>query len=70
MVVIADDIDEEAKKQFIKFNFKKNFLFSFHGWTELRIAVFNLSKRTIDTNPSGKELRQNFKKTLKNFYII
>lgn len=69
MVVLADDIDEAAKKEFVNFSFRKNFLFSLHGWTELRIAVFNLAEKTIETNSLGKELRKNFKKTLKNFYI-
>ena len=69
MIVIADEIDDAAREQFIKFNFRKNFLFSLHGWTELRIAVFNLAEKTIETNSLGKELKQNFKKTLKKFYI-
>jgi hypothetical protein len=58
LVVLADVIDEEAKRLIRKTRFRKNFLFSFHGWMEYRVAAMECSTHTILSNFDGKGIRK------------
>ncbi len=60
LVVIANSASDEAHALFRKTRFRKNFLFSIHGWTDLRLALIDLSRPPSDqvtVNAAGKSLR-------------
>lgn len=57
LVVVADAIDDEAKKLARKAKFRKNFALGIRGWADLRLAVIDLSDRSVTTNSQGKEMK-------------
>ena len=65
LVILADAITPEAVKRIKRTRFRKNFLFSFHGWMEYRIAAMDCSAMRFYSNPAGRDprktLEQNFK---------
>ena len=60
LVILADTIDEEAKKLIKKTRFHKNYRLALHGWMEYQIAAMEVSTNSFLSNPAGK----NAKKTL------
>ena len=64
LVILADTIDEEAKKLIKKTRFHKNYRLALHGWMEYQIAAMELSTKSFLSNPAGKKakntLEQNF----------
>ena len=60
LVILADTIDEEAKKLIQKTRFHKNYRLALHGWMEYQIAAMEISTNSFLSNPAGK----NAKKTL------
>lgn len=56
LVIIAETADTNAKELVRKTKFRKNFSFGLKGWTDLRLALIDLSDSSITTNPQGKEL--------------
>ena len=57
LVVVADAVDDDARRAVKKTRFRKNFKLGFQGWADLRLAVVDLSMSSIVTNAMGKELR-------------
>lgn len=60
LVIIADSVTDEAAKLVSKTRYRKNYLFSIHGWADLRLAVVDLSRPAgsqIFTNPAGKQFK-------------
>lgn len=57
LVVIADAVDDDARRAVKKTRFRKNFKLGLQGWADLRLAVVDLSTSSIITNAMGKELR-------------
>ena len=60
LVILANTIDEEAKKLIKKTRFQKYFRLALHGWMEYQIAAMEISTNSFLSNPAGK----NAKKTL------
>ena len=64
LVILADTIDEEAKKLIKKTRFHKNYRLALHGRMEYQIAAMELSTKSFLSNPAGKKakntLEQNF----------
>ena len=58
LVILADTIDEEAKKLIKKTRFQKNFRLSLHGWMEYHIAAMECSTLSYLSNPGGKGARK------------
>ena len=56
LVIVAESADANAKELVRKTKFRKNFSFGLKGWTDLRLALIDLSDSSITTNPQGKEL--------------
>ncbi|MEA4815525.1 MAG: hypothetical protein VB120_01510 [Lachnospiraceae bacterium] len=56
LIIIADYIDEDIRREIKRFSYQKNFLFSIHGWMEFRSAALDLSDGSIITNRRGKSL--------------
>jgi hypothetical protein len=54
LVILADTIDEEAKKLIRKTRFQKNFRLALHGWMEYHIAAMEISTHSFLSNPAGK----------------
>ena len=54
LVVLADTIDEEAKKLIRKTRFQKYFRLALHGWMEYHIAAMETSTNNFLANPAGK----------------
>ena len=54
LVILADTIDEEAKKIIKKTRFQKYFRLALHGWMEYHIAAMETSTNSFLSNPAGK----------------
>ena len=58
LVILADTIDEEAKKLIKKTRFQKYFRLALHGWMEYHIAAMECSTNSFLSNPAGKGARK------------
>lgn len=58
LIVIADSVDDDAARLLKKTRFRKNFKLGLEGWTDLRLAVVDLSGRRVVTNGAGKDMKQ------------
>ncbi len=58
LVILADTIDEDAKRLIRKARFRKNFRLALHGWMEYHIAAMECSTNSFLSNPAGKEARK------------
>lgn len=69
LVILADTMDDQAKRLLKKTRMRKYFRFAFHGWMEYRIAAMEISTHRFFSNPAGRETRklleQNFSITKK-----
>ena len=54
LVILADTIDEEAKKLIRKTRFHKYFRLALHGWMEYHITAMECSTNSFLSNPAGK----------------
>ena len=54
LVILADTIDEEAKKLIRKTRFQKYFRLALHGWMEYHIAAMETSTNSFLSNPAVK----------------
>ena len=59
LVIVADTIDEEAKKLIKKTRFHKNYRLALHGWMEYQIAAMEISTMSFLSNPAGKGAKKN-----------
>ena len=59
LVILADTIDEEAKKLIQKTRFHKNYRLALHGWMEYQIAAMEISTTSFLSNPAGKKAKKN-----------
>lgn len=61
LVIIAKSCSDEAFKRVTSIRFRKNFCFGLRGWSDLRLAVVDLSQdssKAIVTNAAGKKLKE------------
>lgn len=61
LVIIANQCTDEAFKHVKSLRFRKNYRFGLHGWTDLRLAVVDLSRpqgKEVVTNAAGKQLKE------------
>ena len=58
LVILADTIDEEAKKLIKKTRFQKYYRLALHGWMEFHIAATESSTKTFLSNPAGKGIKK------------
>lgn len=56
LVIIADECTDEALRIAKKTRFRKNHRLGLRGWTDLRLAVVDLSRNTVTTNAAGTKL--------------
>ena len=63
-VFFCEDCTEEAVKMLKKCSLHKTFLFSFHGWLDLRLAIYNEADGNIITNGAGEPTGDFIKKVL------
>ena len=66
LIILADEIDQDAKEALQKLRFEKNFRLSLHGWMEFRIAAINFSNGEIISNRSGKDVREILEQNLQS----
>lgn len=64
LVVIADAVDDDARRAVRTTRFRKNFKLGLQGWVDLRLAVVDLSHSDVVTNAAGKELVRTLKANL------
>lgn len=57
LVVIADRVDDDARRAIRKARFRKSYKLGFQGWADLRVAAIDLSDASVTTNAMGKELQ-------------
>lgn len=60
LILLADSVSDEVKNKVKRVSRHKDFLFSLHGWADLRIAVRDMSGGKTATNRMGKELKKMF----------
>ncbi|MDO4400830.1 MAG: hypothetical protein Q4D27_07780 [Coriobacteriia bacterium] len=56
LVIVANEVDDEAKRQVKKTKFRRNFALGIRGWADLRLAAIDLSNKSVTTNSQGKEM--------------
>ena len=64
LVILADTIDEEAKKLIRKTRFQKYFRLALHGWMEYHIAAMECSTNSFLSNPAGKGAKKTLEQNL------
>ena len=64
LVIIADSIDDDAKKLLKRIKRRKYFRLALHGWMEYHIAAIETCTQSVLSNPAGRDkrktLEQNF----------
>lgn len=63
-VFVCGSCEAEALRALKKCRIHKTFLFSFHGWLEVRLAVCQTEERSVATNKAGRDMEKNLKKIL------
>jgi len=63
-VFICGSCEPEALQALKKCSIHKTFLFSFHGWLDVRLAACQAADRAIITNKAGKCMKKNLEKIL------
>lgn len=59
-ILVVDKIENiNIKKKISKFSYLKNYKFSFHGWSEVRLAIVDIGEKDIYSNRASKELVKN-----------
>lgn len=58
LVILADSIDDDAKKMIKKTKFYKSYKFSFWGWSHFRLVVKELSSNKVYFNRFGSDLKK------------
>ncbi len=61
LIIITDSASDEVMRAVTKTRFRKNYLLGIHGWTDLRLALINLSAPAgsqVVCNTAGKALRK------------
>ncbi len=67
LVIIANRCTDEAFKHVKSLRFRKNYRFGLRGWTDLRLAVVDLSRpqgKEVTTNAAGKQLKESLTSNL------
>lgn len=58
LVVIADEVSEEAWRLARKARYRKDFALGLRGWADLRVAVVDLATHRVRTNAAGKPMKE------------
>lgn len=61
LIIITDSASDEVMRAVAKTRFRKNYFLGIHGWTDLRLALVNLSASQgsqVVCNTAGKALRK------------
>lgn len=61
LIIIANCCSDEAFKRVKSIRFRKNFYLGLRGWSDLRLAVLDLSRsatEAVATNAAGKKLKE------------
>lgn len=62
LVILAGTIDPEAKREIKRTRFRKNYLFTLHGWMEYHIAAMECDTNCFLSNTAGKQARKNLER--------
>lgn len=63
-VFVCESCESEALKALKKCSIHKTFLFSFHGWMDVRLALCQINEQSITTNKAGKCMKKHLEKIL------
>lgn len=58
LILLCDGLDNQITGDIRKLRYTKNYKFSLHGYSTVRIAVLDIKSGSIFTNSRGKELRK------------
>ena len=64
LIILSENIDEETKRKAKKFQYRKNFRFSFWGWMEVSIAIVDCCDKTVIVNRQGSDVKKQIEKVL------
>ncbi len=56
LIIIAEKVDRAAAAAIPRIHRYKNYRFTFYGWTQYRVAVFEQSTKSVITNRQGRSL--------------
>ena len=62
LVILADTIDDDAKRLIRRTRMRKNYRLTLHGWMEYHIAAMEGSTHCFLSNPAGREARKNLER--------
>lgn len=62
LIVLAETIDEDAKRLIKRTRLRKNFMLTLHGWMEYHIAAMEGQTNCFLSNPAGREARKNLER--------
>jgi len=60
MIIIADETDDGIEKAVKKIRHHKDYMLSFHGWSDFRVAVYDTKAESVITNRAGSDLEKMF----------
>lgn len=63
-VFVCGSCEAEALRALKKCRIHKTFLFSLHGWMDVRLAVCQTDEHSVATNKAGRCMEKNLKKIL------
>lgn len=67
LIIVANSATDDAVKLVGKTRYRKSYLFSIHGWADLRLSVVDLSRekgKQVFTNPAGKRTKELLERNL------
>lgn len=63
-IFVCDSSEPAALKALKKTSIHKTFRFSFHGWMDVNLAVYEADSKTITSNRAGKSVKKVLEKVL------
>lgn len=66
LIIFTEKISDEVKIKIKKTKLYKSYKFSFHGWSNFKLAVCSLSEMTAYSNRHGKDFAKLIIKNIKN----
>ena len=65
LIIFTDKLSDDTKSKIKKTKLYKSYKFSFHGWSNFKLAVCNVSDISVFSNRHGKDFAKLIKKNIK-----
>lgn len=61
LVIVTNSMDDQLARTVRKTRFRKDFRLGIRGWAELKLAVVDVSRQRVITNPAGESMEDPLK---------